>query len=291
MKLPSQTAFYRNHYTNNARWEYLEPRNDDIIICTASKSGTTWMQAICAHLIFQSSDLPAPVGILSPWLDLIEHPIDDVIADLDAQTHRRFIKTHTPLDGLPYFENVTYVHVSRHPLDVMFSLLSHMDNMKKALPGRDHVEDIDTMFDQWLATTVAEWGTVGGLSIDYLFHHVKTFWDFRDLPNSNLFHYTTLTNDLENEMHRLNNVLGIDTPEGLWPQLIAGVSFKNMKENADTFAPGADDDSWHDTKKFFAKGRSGESAKTLSSSQLERYRNKAAELASPKLITWIENGL
>ena len=29
---------------------------------------------------------------------------DDVVARLEAQTHRRFIKTHTPLDGIPLGE-------------------------------------------------------------------------------------------------------------------------------------------------------------------------------------------
>jgi aryl sulfotransferase len=30
-----------------------------------------------------------------------------VFADLEAQTHRRFIKTHTPLDGIPNDPTVT----------------------------------------------------------------------------------------------------------------------------------------------------------------------------------------
>ena len=33
---------------------------------------------------------------------MILRPIEDVRADLDGQQHRRFLKTHTPLDGLPY---------------------------------------------------------------------------------------------------------------------------------------------------------------------------------------------
>lgn len=35
------------------------------------------------------------------WLDWLVNPRDDVSAHLSAQAHRRFIKTHTPLDGCP----------------------------------------------------------------------------------------------------------------------------------------------------------------------------------------------
>jgi len=41
---------------------------------------------------------------MSPWLDWLDWLVllkDQVVADLDAQNHRRSIKTHTALDGLP----------------------------------------------------------------------------------------------------------------------------------------------------------------------------------------------
>jgi sulfotransferase family protein len=45
-----------------------------------------------------------------------------VFAQLAAQEHRRFIKTHTPLDGIPLDPRVTYLVTARHPLDVAVSL-------------------------------------------------------------------------------------------------------------------------------------------------------------------------
>ena len=52
----------------------------------------------------------------------------DVFADLEAQTHRRFIKTHTPLDGIPNDPAVTYICVGRDPRDVGLSMDHHIDN-------------------------------------------------------------------------------------------------------------------------------------------------------------------
>jgi hypothetical protein len=106
---------YRSIVADNQRWEGFELRADDIVISTPAKCGTTWMQMICALLIFQDPALPAPLSELSPWLDMVLYPLDETRAALAAQTHRRFIKTHTPLDGIPFDERVTYVFVARCP--------------------------------------------------------------------------------------------------------------------------------------------------------------------------------
>src|SRR6187455_1231536 len=92
---------YRSIVADNARWDGFEFRPGDIVISTPPKCGTTWTQMLCALLVFDGPELPRPLGELSPWLDMLTRPIEDVVAMYDAQDHRRFIKTHTPLDGLP----------------------------------------------------------------------------------------------------------------------------------------------------------------------------------------------
>ena len=103
---------------DSARWDGFMFRDGDIVISTRSKSGTTWMQMICALLVLGTPRLPAPLAVLSPWLDHTVEPVADVRARLEAQRHRRFVKTHTPLDGLPLDPRATYVVVARHPLDL-----------------------------------------------------------------------------------------------------------------------------------------------------------------------------
>ena len=63
-------------------------------------------------LVFQTPMLRRPLDRISPWLDMITREREDVVADLDAQTHRRFIKTHTPLDGLP-IDDARHLHRRR----------------------------------------------------------------------------------------------------------------------------------------------------------------------------------
>ena len=62
-----QPVRYTSADEDSARWEGFPFRPGDIVISTRSKSGTAWMQMICALLIFQTPEMPAPLGRLSPW--------------------------------------------------------------------------------------------------------------------------------------------------------------------------------------------------------------------------------
>ena len=92
---------YQSFVSDNARWDGFVFRPGDIIISTPPKCGTTWTQMICAMLIFQTPELPSTLDLISPWMEIRLRRRKDVHDLYDAQTHRRFIKSHTPLDGLP----------------------------------------------------------------------------------------------------------------------------------------------------------------------------------------------
>lgn len=124
-----ELVWYRGIVYDSARWQGFTFRPDDIVISTPPKCGTTWTQMICALLILQRPRLDQPLSTLSPWLDMQARARKDVLADLEAQRHRRFIKTHTPLDGLPLAESVTYICVARDPRDVALSIDGHRANM------------------------------------------------------------------------------------------------------------------------------------------------------------------
>jgi hypothetical protein len=123
---------YQSPDEDSARWTGFPFRDGDIVISTRSKTGTTWVQTICALLIFQTPELPAPLVTLSPWIDWLIVPREEVIARLEAQRHRRFVKTHTPLDGIPLDDRATYIVVARHPLDMAVSLMRQSDNIDRA---------------------------------------------------------------------------------------------------------------------------------------------------------------
>src|SRR5678816_4148146 len=109
--LPQRLHTYQNHTLDSLRWERYMPRDDDIVISTSYKSGTTWMQAIVRHLIRWDQGISDQLE--SPWPEARFVAADVVMDELEAQTHRRFIKTHLALDGLPFYPQVRYIVVGR----------------------------------------------------------------------------------------------------------------------------------------------------------------------------------
>jgi aryl sulfotransferase len=141
---------YRSILADSVRWESFPFREGDIVISTPPKCGTTWTQMICALLVFQTPDFPRPLTEISPWFDMLTTGRSELIAALEAQPHRRFIKTHTPLDGLPLDDRVTYVCVGRDPRDAGFSWSNHAANldMDAFLAARRNavgLEDLDEL--------------------------------------------------------------------------------------------------------------------------------------------------
>ena len=86
---------YRSSDEDSARWDGFAFRDGDVVVSTRSKHGTTWVQHILLLFIHGDRRRTLPLVELSPWLDHLVEPRSAVVARLDAQDHRRVIKTHT----------------------------------------------------------------------------------------------------------------------------------------------------------------------------------------------------
>jgi aryl sulfotransferase len=136
---------YWSPIEDSGRWLGFRFRPGDIVISTRRKTGTTWLQMICALLVFQAPELPGPLWRLSPWLDNVSVPHDMLYRELDEQRHRRFIKTHTPLDGIPLDPGVTYIVTARHPLDAYVSLCHHFELLPEPDAGAAQVGEFGSL--------------------------------------------------------------------------------------------------------------------------------------------------
>lgn len=126
---PERSRTYHGLIFDSTYWDAFKPRPGDIVVSTSAKAGTTWVQTICRLLIFQTPEPPAPLDDLSPWFDLRLTPPEVTVPLLEAQTHRRFLKSHLPMDGIPYFEELRYIAVGRDSRDVFMSWVKHLENM------------------------------------------------------------------------------------------------------------------------------------------------------------------
>ena len=128
---PTKLRELQNHHFDSTIWNDFQFRNNDIIIATYAKSGTTWMQQIVAQLLF-NGDPSLAVAEMSPWLDLRVPPKQVKLPLVVAQTHRRVLKTHLPADALVYSFKAKYIYIARDGRDVLWSLYNHHINANQS---------------------------------------------------------------------------------------------------------------------------------------------------------------
>ena len=294
-------------YDSN-RWDGFELRSGDIVIAPPPKCGTTWTQMICALLVLQEPQLPLPLDTLSPWIDMVTRARREVVADLQAQTHRRFIKTHTPLDGIPNDPRVTYICVGRDPRDVALSMDRHIDNTDVGafLQAREDAAAIDGIelgplrpprlrpeserdrFWQWVDDETPS--TQVGSSLRRTVEHWQTFRDAAGELDVIYLHYDDLLADLDGQMRQLATRLGIDVDEHRWPRLVHAATFESMRSRAHTTVPGGSVEHWVDPAAFFSRGTSGQWRDLLDDADLARYAARVRALASDDLVEWVHRG-
>ena len=296
---------YHDLVQDSSRFDGFEFRDDDIIISTPAKCGTTWMQRLVSLVLFDSVDLPGPMVRVSPWLEMNTRKLDEVVDELNGQTHRRFIKSHTPFDGLPDDPRVKYISVGRDLRDVAVSWGHHFNNLDMdaffALRGEavgfDDLADMPppefapedphdaVMF--WI-TREEDASTIGDMPSTL--HHIRTFWDRRDDPNVLLLHYDDLQRDLVGQMARIAEHLGVERSRARLAELAPAASFNEMKTAATTVAPNSDQGFWKSTDDFFFSGTSGQWKDLLTDEDVAVYEKRIAELAPPDLVHWLEHG-
>ncbi len=277
-----------------ARWADFPFRQSDIVISTWPKTGTTWVQTICALLIFQTPELPAPLSELSPWLDLSSVSRDEVYAQLSTQQHRRIIKTHLPLSDIPIDPRATYIAVGRQPLDSALSLYHQNDN-KVSAPDRAISQPPEAGWRPLRSASprdsLLHWVDMEPSSqVHYhylaeMMRHLSAAWARRGEPNVVLLHYEDLSADLEGEMRRLAALLGITVRAAAWPGIVKAASFEHMRADPDRFLTAGLN--LKDNAAFFRSGASGVGRALLTSAEFARYRARVTRLAPPDLLTWL----
>ena len=300
-----ERAVYRSGIADTANWDGFEYRPDDIVISTPSKSGTTWMQQLVALLIFDGPDFPAPLNVMSPWLDMNTRTQEEVRAMFESQEHRRFIKTHAPLDALPWDDRVTYLVVGRDPRDVAFSMWHHIENLDlpavrdlvvevrgedylASLPQTEVPEELDAWFRFEMDRDRGDSHT--GVHLAWVLHHLETGWERRHLDNVALFHFADLKRDLVGEIVRLGEILDLPVSRRRAEELAEAASLSRMRERAQDSAPIGELDLWKDPERFFRSGGKQEWRDLVTPEDEAHYDERVAELVDPELADWVHHG-
>jgi aryl sulfotransferase len=301
----SARRIYRTWILDGRRWNHYRPRAGDIVIATSPKCGTTWMQRIVALLVFQSPD-PLALWQISPWIERrFPEPIEAVLARLETQEHRRFVKTHLPLDGLPDLPGARWIHVARDGRDACLSYHHHcMGFTAEALAALDREGTMDEtigrpyppiatdpvqFFQDWLERGIVP-GHADGYPFLSYFHLERTFWQRRADPAFLLAHYDDLKANLGGEMRRVADFLGIAVPPERWPDLVAAAGFNAMRCDGATLMGAGASMFQGGAQHFFARGEVGRWHGVLGERELAQYEAKVRMALPPACARWLANG-
>lgn len=291
---PEKAREFHNHHFDSTIWNDFAFRDDDIIISTHLKAGTTWVQQIVSQLIFEGrADLP--VADMSPWMDLRVPPREVKLPAVEDQSHRRFLKTHLPLDALVYSPRAKYLYIGRDGRDAVWSAYNHHTTANamwyEALnetpglvgpPMERPVDDIRQYFHDWLDRD--------GYPFWPFWEHVRGWWEVRDLPNLMLVHFESLKKDMPGEIRRIADFLDIAIDEANWNAILEHCSFDYMKENPDLSVPlgGA---FWEGgAKTFIHKGVNGRWRDVLSDEESQKYEQIALAELGEACAHWLATG-
>ena len=302
MQVQPPSRVYRTWGIDSRRWADYAPRRDDVVIATYPKCGTTWMQRIVGLLVFQD---PAPARIMdvSPWIDCrFVEPVEAALARIEAQQHRRFLKTHLPADGLPLFDRVRYIHVARDGRDSCLSYHNQISSYTAWMEARlDEIGAEDGIgpyprapahpadfFHRWLTQGVSP-DSDGRPLISY-FHFERTWWNLRGHPNVLTMHYADLKADLALCMRHVADFLGIEVPPPrLWSDLVEAAGFEAMRRDGDILLGETGRAFRGGGATFFHRGENGRWRGLLDPADLALYEAKLADLP-PDCGHWLESG-
>jgi aryl sulfotransferase len=286
LDLPGKKRELHNHHFDSTIWNDFKFREDDIIIGTYAKSGTTWMQQIIAQLIF-NGEPDLEVSGMSPWLDLRIPEAHIKLGLLENQAHRRFIKTHLPVDALVFSEKAKYIYIGRDGRDVLWSLYNHHANGNELFyqlinetPGRigpkleKPTEDIVQYFREWLDND--------GYPFWSFWENIRSWWSIRNLPNVMLVHFAQLKENMPREIQRIADFLDIEIDAEKWDTILEHCSFGYMKKHGAVWNGGSET--------FINKGTNGRWKDMLTKEDNERYERMAIEQLGERAARWLATG-
>ena len=288
---PQKTRELQSNHFDSTIWNDFKFRDDDIIIATYAKSGTTWIQQIVSQLIFNGRE-GLPVAEMSPWMDLRVPPKQVKLQEVEAQSHRRFIKTHLPVDALVFSPKAKYIYIGRDGRDIIWSMHHHhmMANEKwyhalNDTPGlvgppiEKPNEDIVQYYHEWLDKD--------GYPFWSFWENIKSWWDIRELPNVLLVHFADLKRDMPGEILKIAEFLEIEVDQSKWEDILYHCSFQYMKENATASVPLGGLFWDGGAKTFINKGTNGRWHEVLTQEDSEKYQQLAVDNLGAECAQWL----
>jgi hypothetical protein len=211
-----------NTNTFQQAYEY-QPKEEDIFVVTAMKSGTTWMQNIVFELLHHgegnfNDDGYKHLYATSPWLETGgKASIDIAHAPLISTYKKRLIKTHLPYELCPFNKQAKYIYVVRHPAKTFNSFYNFMNMLTGPF-----CPSIDNLLNMYCSDDML-WGSWPA--------HVNSWWKQAQINTNVLFiHYEKLIEQNNESLRDIALFLNIRIDEQCLQKVAKKTSLEYMNE-------------------------------------------------------------
>lgn len=281
---PSYSGLCRDlslSWMDTTAWRQLRLRNDDIIIGTFPRSGTTWMQQIVSQLLApRTYDLD--IWRRSLWMEQ-KAPNEKKLKAADQLTGRRFFKSHAPFDVLPYAASVRYINVARDGRDVAWSQYAIFHVAPQVAQGVSTAKlDPRSFFLEWLEMSGGELN---------FFSHIRSWWDARQLSNVKLIHYLDLKKNLFDRIPDIAAFLDLDASQLPLHEIAERSSFNYMKLNARKILAGQEVRLPGASRHMIFKGENERWRSHLTPNDCKRYEQIAERELGIECAQWLATGV
>lgn len=255
-------------------------RPSDVLITTAPKAGTTWMQQILHQLRTGGDSDFFSIDEVVPWLEFprVGKTWQQRLKHFESLPVPRVFKTHCTYPQTPGEGIAKMILTFRDPRDCCVSYYHHLCDMTDEGCERDGIvkpTSIEQTVEFWLESKI--W-----------YRNVQSWWPHLDDSNVLLLRYTDLKQDLASVMQRILDFLGWTLNEAQWPSVLRYCSFEWMQANAVRFMRQGHDTPMFKPGGFIRKGIVGDGKVELSASQAQRIVDQAYEMLDPECLVFLE---
>lgn len=258
----------------------FKPRASDVLITTAPKAGTTWMQQILHQLRTGGDADFDSIDAVVPWLELQREgmSLHDIISRFENIHDPRIFKTHCTYEQTPGSETVKIIMSSRDPRDCCVSFYHHVMDMTedaRKRVGFDQYHTLDDVFEAWLK--YAAW-----------YRNIQSWWPHFHDDNVLWLRYEDMKRSAENSIDQIITFLGWDITPDQRSKVLEYSSFEWMKTHSEKFTrQGGSAKPSFKPGGFIRKGRVGDHKTKLSTEQERRILEKARQWLEPECLEFL----
>ncbi|KFM58565.1 Sulfotransferase family cytosolic 1B member 1, partial [Stegodyphus mimosarum] len=274
--LPFPASQWFNRKNIEDALDYM-PQDEDIIIASYPKTGSTWLQYIVLQILSKGDLFPSFDDVtyrVVPFMEMTG------IAAVEALKSPRVYKHHIPYNMVQKNPKSKCLYIYRNPEDTVVSFFHFMQNIY------EEEMNFNEFFEQFLS-----------LNIGYgrYFEHILSFFAHKDEENLLLISYEKLHKNRREEILRIAKFLGENyfqrllEDESVIRKVIEHTSFDYMKTNL-TQPQEKGKGGGLKTAAFFRKGIVGDGKNMLSAEQKKRLREVAEKVmgGTEVIKEWIE---